>query len=115
MFILRDSSRSKIRLPHLSRLYVRLEVSGSHHVFLADGVSIAANQIQKSDCLSTLSNNGECVMALDVAKVRESVGWRAPLTASGTILVNGILASTYAVRFTYVILNFESSYEHEFL
>jgi hypothetical protein len=68
-----------------------LELSGEHMLFLADGQSILAKQVLVGDRLTTLSGS---TTVLEISTTN-SKGFIAPLTPSGTIFVNGVVASTY--------------------
>ena len=70
-----------------------LEVSPDHLIFLAGGTNpVRADQIKKGDMVyNTMMEPIEVIKIKSVSKK----GAYLPLTADGTIVVNGVLASTY--------------------
>lgn len=70
-----------------------LRASANHLVFLADGSDKPAAEIQVGDVV--LSAEGASSV-LSVRQEASDSGMYAPLTASGTLLVDGTLASSYA-------------------
>ena len=66
-----------------------LEISPKHRLFLANGSDIFADDISVGDILA----QGEIVQEISTI-IRDSLF--APVTASGVIVVNGIVASCYA-------------------
>ena len=75
-----------------------IELSATHMLFLQNGITKQARDIQSGDCLarSFSSSPTGCVKVVEVRKERAKSGWRAPITSSGTIIVGGIVASVYA-------------------
>jgi hypothetical protein len=75
----------------------RLEVTKDHRLFLVEGHSVSASTIQINDQLATagVKNSISVVKAIKTV-VRD--GRYAPVTLSGTIVVNGIRISTSAPR-----------------
>merc|ERR1712072_665362 len=69
-----------------------IELSGDHMLFLADGQSILAKQVLVGDHLSTPSGVPAVVKEITLTS---SKGFIAPLTPSGTININGVVASVY--------------------
>jgi hypothetical protein len=76
-----------------------LELTGNHMVFqqTENGrrVALRASKLQVGDRILLGTNNSHYVSVSELRSVR-SIGAYAPYTASGTIVVNGVLASTYS-------------------
>lgn len=78
-----------------SQLEEPLELTGNHLVFIQQGkghVSVSASRLEAGNVL--YHENGPVVVS-KIQTVQRS-GAYAPYTSSGTIVVNGVLASTYA-------------------
>merc|ERR1711879_650148 len=72
-----------------------LRVSPNHIVFIADGSDKLAADLRVGDELAVVQGSGK------VASIENKVGDKgmyAPLTASGTIVVDGVVASNYATH-----------------
>lgn len=69
-----------------------LEISADHMVTIKDGHNVPASSIKKGDMLFTAS--GELAVVENVKSVIRK-GIFAPFTPSGTIVVNGFVASNY--------------------
>jgi len=70
-----------------------LEVSGDHMIVLASGKIVPASALQTNDILMTETEEEVAVVRSIQSITRQ--GAFAPFTASGTIVVNGIVASNY--------------------
>jgi hypothetical protein len=70
----------------------KLEVTGNHLVFVQDRGMVPASTVQVGEVLRTSTDEGQQVFSIDVVTTK---GIFAPLTPSGTILVDNVLASTY--------------------
>lgn len=70
-----------------------LKVSKTHLLFRADGSDVQAGEVLVGDVLTTV---GKSSRVLSI-KQTMSKGFYAPVTASGTIVADGVVASTYAV------------------
>ena len=81
----------------------KIELTKKHVIFASkDAVHfqpIFAEKVQLGDFVKALTHDGSTVVPAKVVKVTTQcfTGAFAPLTAEGTILVNGILASCYAL------------------
>mmetsp|Transcript_27315 Transcript_27315/g.41336 ORF Transcript_27315/g.41336 Transcript_27315/m.41336 type:complete len:428 (+) Transcript_27315:194-1477(+) len=71
-----------------------LEVTAGHLVAIEGGHHVPASQIKRGDNLITGSNNNEMASVTNIKTVTRK-GIYAPFTASGTIVVNDIIASNY--------------------
>merc|ERR1712226_961054 len=71
-----------------------LRATGNHLLFNGEGVAIAAELFAQGDEL--LLANGLRSRVLSINKDTTEHGMFAPLTASGTIEVDGVMASNYA-------------------
>ena len=70
-----------------------LEMTGEHLVFVQGKVNpVRADSVQIGDILLGNSGSGAAVSAVSMV---EKKGLYAPLTASGSLLVNGVVASSY--------------------
>ena len=67
----------------------QLEISPKHCIFLADGHDMFARDVQVGDVMAS----GQVVRSIDRTKYNSLF---APLTETGTVMVNGVLASCYA-------------------
>ena len=67
----------------------QLEISPKHCIFLADGHDVFAQDVQVGDVMAS----GQVVRSIQYTKHNSLI---APLTESGTVMVNGVLASCYA-------------------
>jgi hypothetical protein len=72
----------------ISSSEVPLEMTGNHLIFKVGGEAVRADKIQAGDKLSS----GQTVTKVSTTKKQ---GLYMPLTVDGTIVVNGILASSY--------------------
>jgi len=70
----------------------KLDISGDHMVFLEGGESMPAKHVKIDDMLQLAGSGSEIVMRVENIKKR---GVYAPFTASGSIIINGIKASTF--------------------
>ena len=68
-----------------------LTLTAEHLVFLADGSSKTAAEVRVGDVLSGAVN-----MEVQAISAVQEKGFYAPLTASGTIVVDDVMASNYA-------------------
>eukprot|EP00929_Paragymnodinium_shiwhaense_P107882 TRINITY_DN74223_c0_g1_i1.p1 TRINITY_DN74223_c0_g1~~TRINITY_DN74223_c0_g1_i1.p1 ORF type:complete len:410 (-),score=42.06 TRINITY_DN74223_c0_g1_i1:61-1212(-) len=83
-----------------------VRASRSHLVFVVDARagglrgSKQASDVEVGDCLAVADDdgNGLCRLVLSVEATHGSSGMFAPLTASGTIVVDGVAASSFAIR-----------------
>jgi len=72
-----------------------LEMTGEHLVFLQGKSNpVRASSVKVGDILQTTNDNGEAAIVQKIERV-ERQGLYAPLTASGTLVVTGIKASSY--------------------
>ena len=72
-----------------------LRISPSHLVFLMDGNAVRADEIRVGDGLA--SKNGQSAVTVkSISPSQEVRTFVAPLLASGTIILDSIVASTYA-------------------
>ena len=70
-----------------------LEMTGEHLVFVQGKVNpVRADSVQVGDILLGNDGSGAAVSAVSMV---EKMGLYAPLTASGSLLVNGVVASSY--------------------
>jgi len=74
--------------------HVPLEISPDHMIVTEDGRFIPASKVKTGDRLLTSSMHEQVVPVTSIKAVTGK-GIYAPFTASGTIVVNGILASNY--------------------
>lgn len=75
-----------------------LRVSGQHNIFIASGagrVDKLASELEAGDVLFA-NHDGTPSSILSVTQVVGNTGMYAPLTAAGTIIVDGVAASNYA-------------------
>jgi hypothetical protein len=71
-----------------------LRASGNHLLFNGEGVAMAAELFTNGDALTLAS--GRSSRVLSISKDSTQHGMFAPLTASGTVEVDGVKASNYA-------------------
>ena len=69
-------------------------VSAEHHVFLSSGQTVKAGDVTVGQILIGSDHTERVISSIE--RVTKPDGYFAPLTRSGTIVVNGIFASTYA-------------------
>lgn len=69
-----------------------LTVSSGHYVYLADGQLSAASRLKIGDQLELMSDGASRIISIE--NVNE-IGLFNPQTVSGSIIVNGVVASTY--------------------
>jgi Hint module len=74
-----------------------LELSKEHMVFVKEGHAVPAATLKVGDSLQLLSHtsNDESAARIQSLKTVRRQGMYAPFTKSGTIVVNGVLASTF--------------------
>ena len=72
-----------------------LTLTPSHVVYLANGLLVAAESLHLGD--SILTSDGEVTMVTTVEKTSSDSGLYNPITASSSVVVNGILASTFTM------------------
>jgi len=77
----------------------KLQVSPNHIVFRADGVNAFAGHLKVGDELLVARGDGK---VLDIEHSVGNSGMFAPLTAFGTVVVDGVVASNYAIHSTSV-------------
>jgi len=71
-----------------------LELTADHMVFLSKKRAVPASMLKVGDSL-LLSSSSDELVAIESIKTVKRVGAYAPFTASGTVVVNGIVASSY--------------------
>jgi hypothetical protein len=86
---------------HTAAAKTPLEITGSHFIFIeGKGSPVRADSVRVGDVVhySAASSNSASVGAVvtNISKVTRR-GIYAPLTSDGTVIVNGIKASTYAI------------------
>merc|ERR1711862_835933 len=72
----------------------KLEISGDHMIYLQGGRYVPASKLQIGDVLISSISNEKNVVVESISK-KISKGVYAPLTPSGNIFVDNILASSY--------------------
>jgi hypothetical protein len=70
-----------------------LEISGDHMVIVEDGRAVPASTVQVGDKLQALA--GGIAVEINTIKNVARLGAFAPFTPSGTIVVNGVVASSF--------------------
>jgi len=81
----------------------RIELTKKHLIFKSeDGQNfeaVFAENVKAGDIIKALSSDGSSIVTTRVSKVKlkQKHGAFAPLTEEGTLLVNGIMASCYAL------------------
>jgi len=76
----------------ISTVSHQIALSGDHMVFLEEGKSIPASHVKVGDTLQLAKNGNEQVINTERIKKK---GVFAPFTSSGTIIVDGVKASTF--------------------
>lgn len=94
----------------------QLEISGDHMVFVQESNSVPASMVRVGDELVS-SDDGE--VKIESIQQVTSKGAFAPFTYSGTIIINGIKASTYislqpGTEFL-IIGEFQTPFSHQWL
>jgi len=74
--------------------FKNITVTGEHHVRISSGAFVEARDVKIGSQL--VGADGSAKKVVDVRELGELVGYYAPLTASGTIVVDGIQCSVYA-------------------
>ena len=95
-----DSEHDSLFLDIRTHTNKSVRVSASHLVALSDGTFKFAKQLRRDqDTLLTYDARTQTTQAERIALVlvEPSHGYAAPLTQAGTLLVDGILVSSYAV------------------
>mmetsp|Transcript_13699 Transcript_13699/g.20864 ORF Transcript_13699/g.20864 Transcript_13699/m.20864 type:complete len:431 (-) Transcript_13699:129-1421(-) len=77
-----------------------LQVTLSHLLFVKDKGIIPASAVQLGDKLMLAGNGSQVTTILSLKQVQVSSGLFAPLTLSGTLVVNGIVASSFIALMT---------------
>jgi hypothetical protein len=89
------------------------QATPGHLVLTSDGVYKNVNSLRPGDTLRVADSNGHTTMLSRVVSVRRSLSSDAyaPLTASGTVVVDGVVASNYAST---TKINLKHSVAHAF-
>lgn len=72
-----------------------LTLTPSHVLYLANGLLVAAESLDFGD--SILTSDGEVTMVTGIEKTTSDNGFYNPITASTSVVVNGIVASTFTM------------------
>jgi len=96
-----ESKMAEFLQIHTAAARAPLEITGSHFIFIeGKGSPVRADSVRVGDVVhySAASSNSASVGAVvtNISKVTRR-GIYAPLTSDGTVIVNGIKASTYAI------------------
>ena len=73
-----------------------LYISANHLIFLANGSAVFAGQLRREDRIKYYDQNQLISTEIESIYLTNEEGYYAPLTSSGTIIIDNVLVSNYA-------------------